>query len=267
MSVFDYRNYKEFLKAWCELPEAGKGIRGRLSTHLRCQPSFFSQVLNGKPDLSLEQAYRASSFFKFTDEETEYFLLLVQRAKASDHDLIRYFDSQIVARLSVRTKITSRVKAGVGLTLEQQTRYYSSWIYSAVHILAALSETNRREAIAKHLRVSRSRINAVIDFLISCGVLFEEPSGRLILGEVRMHLPQGSVMLPKHHENWRQRAVASMDEPGKDDLHYSLVMGLSEEDVMKVRDFVLDLISKTEAVLNESKEKKACVLGLDFFEI
>ncbi len=267
MNVFESRNYKAFLNGWFRRPEAEKGVRGRLAAHIRCQPSFLSQVLNGKPELSLEQAYRASAFLGFDGEETEYFLILVQRAKASDHALIRYFDSQIDARLAARAKITNRVKAGVSLSAADQTKYYSSWIYSAIHILAALSATNRRATIASHMRLSRGRVDAVVDFLVEAGVLHEENGGELTLGQTRMHLPTGAVMLPKHHENWRKRAVEAMEEPRPNDLHYSLVMGLSESDVVKVRDLVLDLISRSETVLKESKEKTACVLLADFFEI
>lgn len=89
--VFKFKSYKRFLNI--ALPSKGenRGGRARLAAHLNCKPGFISLVLAGKSDLSLEHSLATAEFLKLSPEETKYFLILVQKDRASSARLKRYF--------------------------------------------------------------------------------------------------------------------------------------------------------------------------------
>ena len=77
MNLYGADNYIEYLKA--ALTNDGKrgGAKQALAKYLRCQSSFVSQVLTGRSHFSLEHAVAISDFLKHSDDEREFFLLLV----------------------------------------------------------------------------------------------------------------------------------------------------------------------------------------------
>ena len=64
INVFNFKEYKAYLSekiSW--LGKTEKGIRQKIAEQIGCQPSYLSQVLNGKPDLTLDQAYKLNQIF------------------------------------------------------------------------------------------------------------------------------------------------------------------------------------------------------------
>ena len=92
-SIFKYQSYKTYL----EDSLLCKGKKGTFAKFVGCQPSFISQVLKGKPDLSLEQGLLANDFFEHSAAEAEHFLLLLQFHRAGSKRLRDHFKTQIQA--------------------------------------------------------------------------------------------------------------------------------------------------------------------------
>lgn len=132
----------------------GRDDKAKLAVALNCQPAFVSQVINGNPDFSLEQALRVNSFFQHDGFESQFFMLLVQKMRAGSKELSVFFENQIVKMRKKRYSLAKRLEASNIIDEKVQAQYYSSWHYAAVHILTSIPQFSSAEKIAEGLGLS-----------------------------------------------------------------------------------------------------------------
>ena len=53
--IFDFQNYRQFILEKTGPRNSRRGLKGAMARALRCQPTYVSQVLNGRGNFSLEQ--------------------------------------------------------------------------------------------------------------------------------------------------------------------------------------------------------------------
>jgi len=265
--LFSFDDYRDYLRH--EFP--GKGLnRGRrmlMAKYLNCQTSYLSQVLTDKAHLSLEHAVKTSIFLNHNDEEKKYFMLLVQSGKAGSKELIQYFDAEIKSIKKSREEVISRIHLSAQMNKELQATYYSSWHYLAIHILSALPSFNTIDAMSQKLKLERKITEEALRFLTKHGFVNSPNQGKYSIGIPRLHLSRNQFMLPKHHLNWRLKAMQSLDIETKKDLHYSVLLGISKEDQLLLRDKVLKLIEDYEPIIKDSKEEVPVAFLIDLFEL
>lgn len=264
--LFEFSDYRVYLKKEFSGTGAGRGKRAHLAEALGCQTSFLSQVLTDRAHLSLEHAMKASGYLAHSDAERDYFMLLVQKAKAGSRSLTDYFDTKLREIRESRDRIQERIRIKTDLTAEDQMRYYSSWFYSAIHILASLPELNAPAEMAKRLRLDLTLVKDVLGFLEEKGFV-SSSQGKYKIGNRRIHLAHGSPMLPRHHANWRMKAIEAVDHEKPQDLHYSAVLGIAKADIPLFREKMLKLIADYEPLVTASKEDSPVILLMDLFEL
>ncbi|MCM2322226.1 MAG: TIGR02147 family protein [Oligoflexia bacterium] len=266
ISVFDHEHYQDYLVSLLLKSEHSRGNASRLARFLGCQSSFISQVLSGRAHLSLEHAIRVSDFLNHTADERHYFMLLVQGDRAGSEKLRHYYRAQTQAIRDRRRLVRERIRVHEDLKPEHQMIYYSVWWYLAIHILVALPGTQTREQLAKRLNLAPEIVERALSFLTESGLIVEK-AGKYSIGAKRIHLGPESPMLPRHHANWRNKALQAIDEMKPENLHYSGVIGISRADAKKLRAMMLDLLQRTEPIVRDSPEEAPYVMLLDFFEL
>src|SRR5947207_2650890 len=132
-SIFRFSDYKAYL-IHIEATKRHKGFRSRIAECTGCQNAFVSQVFNGDVNFSLEQALNIGGFLNLNADEHQYFLWMVEHKRAGTSDLRKYFALLMDGLREKNLEIKERAKAPQVLGSEAQTIYYSSWIYSALHI-------------------------------------------------------------------------------------------------------------------------------------
>jgi len=263
-SAFDYKDYRSFLKA--ALPVAGlsRGSRNRLAEALNCQKGFVSQVLSGRSHFSLEHGIKICRFLDLSGSEEEYFLLLLHKDRAGSKDLEKFYDKKLMEAAERRKQIKERIRASSDLSVEEQMTYYSSWHYTAIHMCLMIPDLTSRVSICSFLNLSSSAVTKVLDFLLQVG-LAQESGDKLTAGPARIHLPESSPLIAKHHTNWRMRAIDSLDSLKEHDLHYSLIMSISDEAAEKIREVLLNAIQNVEPIMKAADDKNVYSLNLDLF--
>lgn len=266
--LFEYKDYKQYLRDQiAAAPKGGHGMRSKLADSMHSPVSHISQVLKGSSQLTFEQAEAANDFLGHNEEQAEFFLLLVQRARAGTPGLQKRIDKQIERAVEKRLTLKNRFKLAEGISRENQVNYYSSWIYAAAHILLTIPGFETKEAIARKLGLSLKRAGEILDFLISCG-LAEQEGGNFKTGKARIYLGGDSPLISKHHSNWRLRAVQSLEKEDRDeDLHYSSVVSISKEDFMRVRFALTRELEATKAIIRDTEPTELCGLCMDFFKL
>ncbi len=262
--VFDFKHYKDFLQHLVGPRSSRKGVKSAMARALRCQPTYVSQVLHGAADFSLEQAEKLAEFFGLTDEGRHFFLLLVQKDRAGTKALERYFAEQIEAVLARRLVLTKRLGESTALSTENQAIYYSSWHYAAVHMAVTIPDCAQPVALAMLLGLPLKRVAEVLEFLARAGLVIKKGAGYAV-GNAQVRLGNQSHHIIRHHANWRQKAVESLDRESIRDLHYSGVFTLSQADVVRLKDKMLEFIGTLVKEVRESKEEAIYAYTMDFF--
>lgn len=270
LEIYQFSTYKDYLSFKLGPDGMGRGAKTQLADFLPCQSGFISQVLNGDAQFSLEHAIRIAKFLSLPPKEEEYFMLLVHFEKAGSPELQDYYKTLIGKRRKDKETIRGRINAEDGPSLEDQAKYYSNWVYAAVHMASLIPEINTIHDIANRLRVEIAVVNEAVDFLEKAQIL-KKVDGRLRSGKVRIHLDKASYLINKHHANWRVEALKAIDQNKQHNkqrnLHYSSVFAMSRDDFEKIRTMVLDHISSTEEVLRPSPEEDLFVMNIDFFRL
>jgi len=267
-NVFDFQEYKPFLTTWISAqPHKGHGSKAAMARAAGCQTAYISQVVLGSAHLSAEQAEKLAQFFKFSEDETGYFLLLVQKDRAGTETLRKHCSRQISRIQDQRAQLKNRVDSKTTLDPEAQATYFSSWIYSAVHVLTTIPEFQKRERISEHLKIPLSTVDDVLKFLISVELVKQDKGGALKPGNARMHLPHDSPLISKHHINWRLQAIRDLELRNDESLHYSSCVSMSRNDAQTIRKQLLASIESVKAQVKESSEEVLYSFCLDLFEI
>jgi uncharacterized protein (TIGR02147 family) len=268
MTVFQYEDYKAYLQAIeTQRSHVQRGFRSRIASTINCQNAYVSRVLNGDAHFSLEQGMALSQFLELNKLEKKYFLGLIEFARAGTPDLKSYFKDNLDQLREKNLDMKARLKDVHTMSPEAQTRFYSHWLYGAIHLLPTLKSYTDISAIARALQISPDAAREIVLFLISCG-LIEEQRGKLKPGPTQLHLEKNSPYINQHHTNWRIAALHSLVEKTPEtDIHYSTVSTLSVADAKKLRRDFFQLIESYVATVRESPEQTLMGFNLDFYSL
>lgn len=265
--LFKYTDYKLYLRdKFYTYPSHGHGLQAKVAEVCGCNPSYISQVLNGAPNLTLEQAVAISDWLGHSKLEGKYFLTLVQISKAGSLALKKVFQEEAQELKQSSLNIKKRVRIDTDLTTEEQSTYYSEWTYAAIHVALTIPNLRTVEAIANHFQLSNKKVHKILKFLDSVHLAKREGE-QYLPTKTQLHLASDSVMIPKHHANWRFKAVRSIEEQEGVDLHYSTVVSLSRKDFEKLHGNLLKMIEEFQSVVKPSPEEELASFNLDFFKI
>ncbi len=266
MEIYDFRDYKAYLFSNIGKKGSRKGSRKELAEVCQCHTTYISQVLNGSVHFSLEQAHKVNQYLLHDRQQSQFFLLLVQYARAGSHDLKDHIRSEIEKMREERLLLKKVLTDSKGLSQEQQDTYYSAWYYAAIHVAVETSEWNSEDSLAKKLLLNHLTVRKALEFLVAAG-LIEESGGFFYTGKVNFHLSDDSINIIRHHRNWRLKAIESLDRFDREDLHYSAVATVSQSDLKKIRKIFVESIEKIVKISSKTKAEKLVALGVDLFEI
>jgi uncharacterized protein (TIGR02147 family) len=267
ISIFEFDDYKAYLKALeSERTQVQRGFRSRLAEALNCQNAYVSQVLNSHANFSLEQGLQVTQFLNLDEEPSRYFLLLLEYSRAGTEELKNYFLKDIQIQKKQNLNLAKKIQGSQSLSKEEQTAYYSSWLYSAIHILVTIPQFQTLGAIESALGIDSETTREVILFLVSTG-LVEEKNGKILPGQTQIHLSKNSPHIRQHHANWRIMAVQSLSKNFRDDIHYSTVSSLSKKDAEALKNIFAEVIRDYTEKVKPSKEEVLYNFNLDFYSL
>ncbi len=261
-AIFQYSDYKTYLR---DLSAARRGFRSRMAEAASCQNAFISQVLNGKRELSLEQAEATGRYLGHRPNEQKYFLLLVEYSRAGTESLRSFFSKQLQEVRDREFVLKDRIKSEKKLTNTEQSIYFSCWYFAAIHISISTSSAHTKTALAEQLKLPMKTVSEALAFLQSIG-LIQDHKGHYSPTIKSLHLGTDSPFLKLHHVNWRLQAIEAIND-GSEDLHYSSVISLSRQDALKVKRLLVQTIEQVKSEVRGTVPEQPLCFNLDFFEI
>ena len=266
MRLWDFTDYRGYLLEKLGPDGSRTGLRKQLAAAIPVHTTFVSQVLKGRAEFSLEQTEAINSFFEHTTDEGEYFLLLVMKDRAGSDKLRERFSRRIQVMRDERLNIQRRLDVTDAISEKDREKFYSSFVYGAVHVLTGIPQFKTIDALADALKLSKARVREIAEFMLRLGVL-NEKDGELSPGPQHVHLGNESELILKHHANWRLHTVSNLQFLDREDVHYSACLTLSKEDAFRVKESILANLKSNVGIISASKEEVAYVMNLDFYKM
>lgn len=265
MNFYRFEAYKALLKEKLKTFQGHRGVLVKLAVAAGCQRSYLSQVLNGHIHLTPDHALGVSEFFGFDEEQTEYFLTLVDYERAGSRKLKQRLKQRLEGIRKRNANLENRISANIVQTNESGYIYYSSWIWAAVHIAVSIPELQTVEAIAKHLQVPRDLVEQTLAGLLEMGLIKKTAAG-WAYGGGEQHLSRKSALIALHHSNWRARAVLAAQTHLEQNYHYTGISSVSRYDLQLIREMLLETTEKIRKIIVLSKEEELICLNMDCFK-
>jgi len=269
IQVYDFHDYRAYLNEYILHCPLGKhGEKSRIASAIRCHNGYFSQILMGKADLSIEQAQDLAEYLSLTPEETDYLILIVSYGRAGTKKLREYYFAKIRSIEEKRMRLQNRIQSAKAISKEDQNIYFSAWYYSVIHLgITSLPGFDSVPGMQKLLNLPGDTIKEALQFLENAG-LIQRDGGRFKAGSVDIYLGADSSMIRAHHTHWRLRAMHSLDRQNAEETHYSAVVTLNREDFVVIRKQILKFLEGKRKTVSESKnENTLAALTLDWFMI
>lgn len=263
-NIFEYQDYKIYLLKYAQ--SHPRGFRKNLAKALNCQTAYVSHVLNGAAHFSLEQAEALARFINLTPEETSFLMRLIEFTRAGTPQLKKFLRRELDQLREKHLLIKDRVAVKDTLSREDQAIYYGAWYYAAIHVALTIPALTTREALCHYFRLSSKTVTDVLEFLASVG-LATQSGVRYQIGTQQIHLEKDSPLISKHHTNWRMQAMRALEQMKLDELHFSSVFTLTEQDALKIREILVEAIESSVGIIKVAKEEKLFSMTLDLFEV
>ena len=133
--IFNFVDYKAFLRAHLKTkPKGGYGFLSKLALGIHITSAQMSHVMRGGRDLSPEQALKAARQLGLTAPETNYFLEMVNYARAGSKELRDFSEQRLTLLKAEGLQVKNQVPTHQVLSDREKADFYSSWIYSAIRL-------------------------------------------------------------------------------------------------------------------------------------
>ncbi len=265
-NVFEYLDYKRFIADYVRDLGEPWGYWGRLAQAISCQPAYLSRCLKDKTHLTVDQIVSLSRFWSLSNLETDYLFFLVEMARAGTEENRKFFLKKINHLKEENENLKKVVKRESLERIQDQSLYYSSWLWMAIHFATSIPEYQTVVKLVQRFNLPAEQVLSILERLSSLG-LVAKSGDRWIFNSGEFHLEKSSPLIASHHQNWRSRAVSDALNPGSDGIHYSAVYTHSEKDFLKLKSEILKIIKSSNEIVAKSKEEEISCMNLDFFRI
>jgi uncharacterized protein (TIGR02147 family) len=264
LSIYNYLDYKLFIKHVISSSQPKRGALSQLAKHAGCQASYLSQALKGKVHLSSDQVFGIGRFLGQSEEETEYFLALLNYARASGLELRARIKSQLEGRKHKMQKISKHLEREKSVLPEMDHAfYYSSWTVAAIHVCTDIPSLREPETIAKYLQVPEVLVLATLKRLESMGLVLHEGSKWIHSGK-QSHVDRQSPFFNFHLENFHQQArVASQSQ--NEGTQFSGIYAVSEETFHAMKEGALAVLKRMNGLALSSASERVACFNIDLF--
>lgn len=265
MNVFESTSYKNFLNGYIKQTER-RGVISELARAAGCTHSYMSQVLNGKPDLTPDQAWALTEHLSFSKDESDYFFTMLLFDRAVSPKLKKSLETKLKSLRSSQLQ-TAKVVSNTTdqqLQVELRDKYYSQWSIGAVHILTASEGFQTIDSLSKRLAIPTTEIEEHLKWLVE-SKLVKKVGNRFVHSGHSVHLPTESIHNRINHLNWRLRSVDSSAKG--DEVHYTSIFTISKDDWDVLRASLLKFIDSQRKKIQSSGSEEGFAFCCDLFKI
>ncbi|MGZ3774097.1 MAG: TIGR02147 family protein [Pseudobdellovibrionaceae bacterium] len=267
MNIFFYEDYKNYLKDYIkDQRQNGRGFATKMSAALNLHVSHVSAVVNGDKDFTFEQLYSLANFLKLSASESEYFMLIGQYCRAGNHEYKQYLKNKVDASREKGLIEQKAFNDRKELTPDQQSIFYSSWIYPALHLYCSAGNGKTFEEIKRKFNLETDKLNEILNFLTSSGLCHTQKN-HYMSSQVKTLITGASPLWVNNHKNWRIKSMQKSEDVAANEILYTSAMTISRSDFDYIRDELLKTINSFSKRIDESPSEELACLNIDWFFI
>ena len=149
---------------------------------------------------------------------------------------------------------------------EIDPKYYSTWLYSAVHIATSIETLRSSEDIAKYFGVPSMSINPVLQSLENWGLIEYKNQSWIYKSGQNYHLDDMSPLSRMNHLNWRNHSLSRPLSPSES-INYTSIFSISKKDLEVLRAQLLAYIKNQRDITAASGSEEVVSFCCDFFKV
>ena len=261
--IYQYHEYRSFLKDWIEYLQFVKGGFSIRQFALRSglSANYIGNVLSGRAPLSIKGLTALEKSLELNKPEFAFLQNLVQLVDA------RNLEDQKSAFNKIVKTGNFRIKNKKGLASYQ---YISSWVHVAIReLLMLLKRTPNETWIQKKLenKVSVSEIREIMEFLEDNDLLKREKMGAgAESGRIFPKGPFYKLALSEFYKQNYELCLRSIYRVERDKRYLtSHTAAMSEESFDKVREAMAECLEKINSITAQDKGKKKRIYHFSLF--
>jgi uncharacterized protein (TIGR02147 family) len=267
INIFDYLDYRLFLKTWYE----GKKKHGEISLRTFSakagftSPNYFKLIVDGQRNLSEDGIKRFTLALELNKQESEFFRCLAHFNQAATHDeKNRHYQKLLRSR---RYRELKPIK-------KAQYRFYSEWYHPVVRELVVLPEyRDNPQALAARIypHVSVLQVEKSVRLLETLGFIAraEDGSWRQATPVMATEDESDAVVLLNYHREILDMAKQVLDEVPQDKRDISaMTLGIAAERLpeikKKIQEFRRDILNLVAA---DDRPEKVVLLSVQLMPL
>lgn len=266
VSVYNYDDYRKYIEAVVKHQKNPWGIWAKIAKSAGCRSTYLTQAMKGRAELTPDHIIGIAQFFELSNDETQFFLLILDYGRAATKKLKEFLITKIRKSRKEKEDIAQNINSTRITVGDKETLYYSSWYWSAIHILLSIPEYRTTVKISERLQLPLEQTKFVLTQMKLNGLVKQERN-QWINSIDDNTIPKQSPLLGMHHQSWRTRAVTDSTNPLSNGLHFTGVQSMSYTDAAKIKSHIQDLIDKNKKIIGPSRKEDVFCLNIDFFNI
>lgn len=265
--IYDFNSYKDYL----EIDISARRLTLKdLCEKTGIQPPYLTKVLKHDAHLTEEQVFSIARFFELSDEEEDYFLLLLRFAKANDRTYKSKLKNKILEARERKNKLLSN-----GEMLPQSNsdtmrliEYFLSpnqqILFKALHIP---KYRNSPYLLCQKLEILEEEIDNGLERLDKLGFI-QRPGTRIQVLRHEPMLQAGHGLLAHHHRNWRIEAMKRYFPKHSENLKVTATLALDSKTMLQLKQKLQKLVEEMNQVASQDESPSQVVqLNLDLFAV
>lgn len=241
----------------------GYSLRG-FADKLGVSNSYLSEILKGKKALSVELAFKLAVKLKLTDQETQYFCLLVQLEHEADPE----FRAELMRRLEAANPQRKSHDLSVDIF-----KAISDWYHLAILELTFLPNFRFDAShIAKELGISKNEAELAMERLMRLELIQKNPKNRKLRKSkgytlTESHIPNSALKI--FHKQILQKSIQAIDAQGpKERVTANDILPFDSKNLPEMDRLSREFSAAAIRIANRSKCKDSVyALSVNFFRL
>lgn len=243
-----------------------------MAKFIRVQKPYLSKVLNKRADFSSDQMFMACEYLNFSEEESEYLMLLLEydrttyqvRKKKILVEIQKIQDSKRDSKNVIAKEIQNLT--AVDFDSSSISDYYLDPLIQIVHIFLLIPRfVKHPKLIAENLSITEENVQDILKKLVDLKII-EIKDNKIEVIVRTMHLPRESKLVPVNHQMMRQFALYRMSRLPWNLKKSWMVTFNSNEESRKKMELEFNLfLEKVRKISSEGPKTDCYQLSFDLF--
>jgi len=271
MNVYNFDDYRKFFAQRVKSARAsGSSLTfAKIADQMGVQRSYFSQVLNGRGNLTADQLFLAGKACALAEEDIEFLVLLLEIERCS----VKERKSKLVQQREQLRAKSLRTESFVSLDSVRPANdsyniYYSDPYCPIVHMCLTVPKFREDiRHISSRLGISMARLEAALAVLSQCRIISRSIRG-IELHDNRMYLPGDSPLAVAHGTMLRLFAINQRQKVADPDDYFFTTTFSATESVRKDLHLAfLNVFKSFAPLIEKAPSEEVFHVNFDLFRI